>query len=510
VTGRIRAPWALVVAASLLGLVGYSSLQTPAAVQVASPATATATPEVLYPLKVGPTRRYLVDQHNRPFLIAGDSPQSMLVDLSQEQVDQFLANRQRAGFNSVWVNLLCVEYTGGRADATTYDGIGPFTTPGDLSTPNEAYFARADAMLRLAAERGIVVFLDPIETGGWLETLRRNGTAKAAAYGRYLGRRYQGFPNVVWFNGNDFQSWPDPGDDALVLAVARGIKSVDRLHVHTVQLNVEVSSSLDDARWRDVIGLDAAYTYRPTYAEVLKEYARPDHLPVFMVEANYEGEHYYGGPQTLRRQAYWSLLGGAAGQLYGNKYTWPFLQGWQQYLDTVGSRQFTYVTNLFILRRWFDLVPDAGHQVVVSGFGTYTEEGNVDDSDYVTAAATADGTLAIAYLPTSRGVVVDMSRLSGPVRAHWYDPTNGTYLAVAGAPFTNAGTRSFAPPGNNGDGEGDWVLVLTVSREGPVKAAAGWCEQHALDCCADLLLKPRGPDCTVGRLSTAVWKFVRG
>jgi hypothetical protein len=495
VTWRIRVPWALVVAGSLLGLVGYGSLQTPAAVRAASPATATATPEVVYPLKVGPTRRYLVDQHNRPFLIAGDSPQSMLVDLSQEQMVRFLANRRRAGFNSIWVNLLCAESTGGRADATTYDGIGPFTTSGDLSTPNEAYFARADAMLRLAAEHGIVVFLDPIETAGWLETLRRNGAAKAAAYGRYLGRRYQGFPNVVWFNGNDFASWRDPADDALVLAVARGIKSVDRHHVHTVELNVEVSSSLDDARWRDLIGLDAAYTYRPTYAEVLKEYARPDHLPVFMVEANYEGEHYYGGPQTLRRQAYWSLLGGAAGQLYGNKYTWPFLQGWQQYLDTVGSRQFTYVTNLFAPRRWFDLVPDASHQLVVSGFGTYTEEGDVDDSDYVTAAVTSDARLAIAYLPTSRGVVADMSRLSGPVRAYWYDPTKGTYLPVAGAPFPNAGTRSFAPPSHNGDGDGDWVLVLTASKKDPVKAATGWCEQVVLD----LLCEP-APQASKSRL----------
>jgi hypothetical protein len=495
VTWRIRLPWALVVAGWLLGLVGYSSQQTPAAVQAASPATATATPKAVFPLKVDPTRRYLVDQRNQPFLIAGDSPQSMLVNLSQEQMDQFLANRRRAGFNSIWVNLLCVEYTGGRADATTYDGIGPFMTPGDLSTPNEAYFARADGMLRLAAEHGMVVFLDPIETGGWLETLRRNGTAKAAAYGRYLGRRYQGFPNVVWFNGNDFQNWHDPVDDALVLAVARGIMSVDRHHLHTVQLNFEVSSSLDDARWRDVTGLDAVYTYRPTYAEVLKEYARPDHLPVFMVEANYEGEHYYAGPQTLRRQAYWSILGGGAGQLYGNKYTWPFLQGWQQYLDTVGSRQFTYVTNLFALRRWFDLVPDTDHQVVVSGYGTFTEAGNVGDSDYVAAAATPDGRLVIAYLPTSRGVAVDMSRLSGPVRAHWYDPTEGTYLPVTGAPFPNAGTRSFAPPGSNGDGDGDWVLVLTASKEDPVKAANGRCERRELDCCASLLLKPRGSDC---------------
>jgi Protein of unknown function (DUF4038) len=152
---------------------------------------------------------------------------------------------------------------------------------------------------------------------------------------------------------------------------------------------------------------------------VLKEYARLDHLPVFMVEANYEGENDYDGPKTLRRQEYWSLLSGAAGQLYGNRYTWPFRRSWQRYpyhqwqryVDTVGSRQFTYVTNLFAQRRWFGLVPDASHKIVVSGYGTYADDGNVNDNDYVTAASTPDGKLVIAYLPTNRPVVVDMSKL---------------------------------------------------------------------------------------------------
>jgi Protein of unknown function (DUF4038)/Putative collagen-binding domain of a collagenase len=433
----------------------------PAAVQPAPPATPVKTDAPVFPLQVDSTRRYLIDQRSQPFLIVGDSPQAMVVNLSEQQAAQFLANRRRAGFNSVWVNLLCDKYTGGRDDGSTYDGIQPFQTVGDLSTPNEAYFERVDAIVRLAADQGLAVFLDPIETGGWLETLRRNGAAKATAYGRYLGGRYGSFPNIVWFNGNDFQSWRDPNDDALVLAVANGIKSVDPKHLHTLELDYEVSSSLDNDRWRDLIGLDAAYTYRPTYAEVLKEYQRPDHIPIFMVEANYEGEHWYRGPQTLRRQEYWTLLSGGAGQLYGNKYTWPFLKDWEAYLDTVGSRQLTYVTNLFAPRRWFDLVPDVDHKIVVSGYGNFTAEGNVDDSDYVTTAGTSDGKLAIAYLPSDQSVEVDMSKLSGPVQAQWYDPATGTFTPADGSPFADSGTLSFTHRGRNGDGEEDWVLVLT-------------------------------------------------
>jgi len=119
---------------------------------------------VVYPLKASRNGRYLVDQRNVPFMIVGDSPQAMIGNLSLEDAESYLANRKAAGFNAVWVNLLCVKYTGCRDDGATFDGIEAFTTPGDLSTPNPAYFERADAVIRLAARAGIVVFLDPIET----------------------------------------------------------------------------------------------------------------------------------------------------------------------------------------------------------------------------------------------------------------------------------------------------------------------------------------------------------
>ena len=98
----------------------------------------------------------------------------------------------------------------------------------------------------------------------------------------------------------------------------RGIRSVDQPRLQTVELDYPRSSSRDDARWRGLIKLDAAYTYLPTYAEVLRDYNRRPALPVFMVEAGYEFEQNnaaisYGAPHTLRRQEYWTALSGAAG-----------------------------------------------------------------------------------------------------------------------------------------------------------------------------------------------------
>src|SRR5262245_7930316 len=440
-------------------------------IQLAAFKTSGGTPPVgSYALKVSANGRYLVDQNDVPFLITGDSPQALMVNLSEAEAETFFADRQAAGFNLVWINLLCATYTGGRADGSTYDGIIPFTNPGDLSTPNESYFARVDDMINLAAQHGITVLLDPAETGSWLSVLRNNGVAKSRAYGRYLGNRYRSFDNIVWMSGNDFQSWPDSADDAVVQEVARGIRETDDRHIHTVELDYLVSGSLDDPSWASIIQLNASYTYYPTYAQVLLDYNRPNAIPTFLVEANYEFEHNAadeGTPAILRRQAYWSLLSGAAGQLYGNRYTWPFASGWQDNLDTPGSQQVGYVKFLFAPRPWYNLIPDQSHTVVTAGYGTFADTGALGDSDYLTAARTPDGALVMAYMPTLRTITVDMSRLGAPAFASWYDPSNGALSVIAGSPLANSGTRTFTPPGNNAAGDGDWVLLLEATSVPP-------------------------------------------
>jgi hypothetical protein len=191
-----------------------------------------------------------------------------------------------------------------------------------------------------------------------------------------------------------------------------------------------------------------------------------------MVEANYEFEdnfHNLGTltPQILRRQEYWTMLSGATGQLYGNRYTWQFLNGWfnrwQAHLDTIGSKQIGYLVALFGSRSWFDLIPDQSHSLVTAGYGNFSSTGTVMSNDYATAARTADGTLAIVYLPTIRTITVDMSKLSAPMTAQWFDPSTGAYIKVAGSPFTTSGTQNFVPPGKNGDGEGDWILLFETA-----------------------------------------------
>jgi hypothetical protein len=440
-----------------------------------------------YPLKISSTNPHiLVDQNDVPFLVVGDSPHSLWVNLTSSESAFYLANRAAHGINSLWVNLLIIRPIEGRADGSLLDGTKPFTNtmPGtsyfDLSTPNEAYFAHVDEVIRMAATNGIVLMVDPLETAGataglLLRTALANGSTRCRAYGQYLGNRYKNYTNVMWLNGNDFQKWRVATNDAVVTSVALGIKDEAPDQLQTIELNYQASTSLDDPNWAPIIGLNLAYTYYATYAEVLHGYNQSASIPVFMGEANYEydkeGDEDGGTPRILRMQEYWTMLSGAAGQLYGNKYTWRFLPDWRSYLDSPGVIQLGYMENLFAARKWYDLVPDQTHVFVTAGYGSFVTNGppatatrgRFRDNDYVTAALTPDGSLGMAYLPQGGTITVDMSKLQNGITARWFDPTVNAFSAIDGSPFSNTGTRPFTPPGKNGSGDPDWVLVLETA-----------------------------------------------
>ncbi|HWW00429.1 MAG TPA: DUF4038 domain-containing protein [Candidatus Acidoferrum sp.] len=420
-------------------------------------------------MKPSANGRYLVDQDNVPFLIIGDAPHSLIVNTTIADAALYLRNRASNGINTLWVELLCTGYVNGRPDGSMLDGTVPFTNrlgggAYDLTTPNESYFSYVDAIVQMAATNGIQLLLDSLETGDWTSVALANGTSRCRQYGQYLGDRYKRFTNLIWITGNDFQTWRTPTNDAVVTSVALGIKDRDTSHLQTSELDYSVSQSLDDPNWWPIISLNAIYSYYPSYSETLNGYNQANFVPVYFLEGHYEYENVageMGTPNVLRRQEYWSLLSGAnGGYMSGNYWTWTFNSGWQSYLNSPGVAQLRHAKYLIQLRRWFDLIPDQDHKLLTTGYGTFSDSGNVSDNDFATTARTADGNLAISYLPTLRTITVDMTRMAGNTTARWFDPTAGTYSPIIGSPFPNTGTVDFTPTGNNGGGEGDWVLVL--------------------------------------------------
>ena len=422
-----------------------------------------------YPVKIASGGRYLIDQNGTPFLVVGDTAHSLIVNLNESDAATYMIDRKNHGFNSVAIYILCAANVGGRADGSTLDGMLPFTknisssTNYDLTAPNESYFKRVDDMVNIAATNGLLAILDPIETDGWLTTLHSNGNSKCLTYGHYLGNRYKNYNNVLWYNGNDFQTWSTPGDDSLVLSVAQGILSTATNELQTIELNYYTSSSLDDSNWKPIVGINSVYTYYPTYAEVLHAYNQST-IPVIVCEDDYEFKTNPGtdggSTSNLRRQEYWTLLSGATGQVYGNGYLNHFISGWQTHMDTTGATQLEYCTELFVPRAWYNLIPDTSHSVVTAGYGTFSSTGGVGVNNYVTAASTPDGSLVMAYIPTTQTITMNMSKLSGISTARWYDPTSGTFTNILGSPFSNTGSEKFTPPSANSSGDEDWVIVM--------------------------------------------------
>ena len=422
-------------------------------------------------LKASSNHRYLVDQkNNAPVLLVGDSPHSMFVNLNSTDLATYLANRQGHGFNILWVEGLCTDYISNcRSDLSTFDGIKPFTsgtdeTSFDVSTPNAAYWSRVDSYVNTAASYGIIILFDTWETGALMPLARANGNTKMHDYGAFLGNRYKNVPNIIWITGNDFQTWTDPTDNALMQNLMAGIASADPNHLQTTELNFTVSGSLDDPLLVPYTTLAGAYDYYCAYAESLDQYNYPSPVPVFFEEGFYE----YGGTvHNLRTQAWWVALAGAtAGQMYGSLNIYPFASGWKSYLDTTGVTEFGYLRSLLTSIKWYNLIPDQSHTIVTSGYGTLDsgQDGNcINTNDYVTTSYLADGTGSVSYIPQGATVVVDLSKFSGSVTAKWYDPTSGSSNTISGSPFANTGTQSFSTPGTNSSGDPDWVLLLTTN-----------------------------------------------
>ncbi len=441
-----------------------------------------------FPVRISDNGQYLVDAGGAPFLLHGDTAWSLIVQLTKEEAEEYLENRRRKGFNAILVNL--IEFFYADNPPRNKYGDAPFTTPEDFSTPDETYFAHADWVIRKAAEKGILVILNPCYTGyssnfrtsreGWTKAILANGPTKCRDYGRYVGSRFRRHANIIWQAGGDTTIPAGSDLEKNWLELLRGVKE----HVpdrHWTAHWYRFSTALDQSAFAPQMTLDNAYGGNRSYVHTLRAYNRASPKPTFVNEAYYEdttlGAGAVGTPQQMRAQAYWALLSGATGHLFGSDHIWAFgaprgpaekpqppAFNWRAGMDRQPSREMVFVKKFFESRAWHELVPDQDHSVVTSGYGTFGKDDRTAGGDYVTAARTGDGSLVMAYVPStgteSRTITVNMTSLSGAFNARWYNPTNGRYTDIAASPLANTGAGTFKTPGDNGTGANDWVLVL--------------------------------------------------
>ena len=434
---------------------------TPAGMELqATPIDAESTPPVpAFPLAVSPNDRYLQDARGRPLLVHGDAAWSLIAQLTREDAESYLRDRRARGFNTILVSL--VEHLfSSNAPANIY-GDSPFQRPGDFTTPNEAYFAHAEFVLRRTAEEGFLVLLAPAYVGagggphGWYQEMLANGVSTMRRYGAYLGRRYRSLDNIVWVHGGDYSA---PRRE-IIDSVAEGIVSEIPGSLHTAHGSPGLTAAdhWGDAPW---LALNNVYTYDPVASEAARAFGLSPPKPFILIESRYE-EPGQVDEWQVRGQAYQALLSGAAGHVFGNAPIWHF-DGpgteppgldWRAALSSRGAVSMTHLAALLVALRWWDLVPDLEGEVLVGG----RQKGRAQ----AVAAATHDGRLAIVYSPTIRTLKIALARLAGPrVRARWYDPSAGLFFEALGSPFATASTQPFRSDRNNRAGYEDWVLVL--------------------------------------------------
>jgi Protein of unknown function (DUF4038)/Putative collagen-binding domain of a collagenase len=284
-----------------------------------------------------------------------------------------------------------------------------------------------------------------------------NGPEKLHAYGRYLGRRFKNLKNILWVHGGDY----DPPDKDLVRAIADGIREVDPAALHSAH-GSPGGAALEYWRGENWLQVNNIYTYEPAVFAALEQYEDPEVMPFFLIESTYEDEH-DSTEWGLRMQAYQAALSGATGHIFGNNPIWhfdgpglfPAPTSWREAMGRRGSQSMTHLCTLLAPIKWWLLEPDINHGFLINGLG-------FDKGKRPVAALAHDGSFGMVYIPSRRNITLDLRRLAGPtVDARWYDPANGRFHPVEGAPFPRQRVVIPAAATPNDAGYGDWVLELT-------------------------------------------------
>lgn len=411
-----------------------------------------------YPLETSGNQRSLIDSDGQQFLINGDTAWSLMVALTDAEVIQYLDDRHARGFNTILANL--IEHRFAPDPPRNVYGAAPFTTPEDIRTPNDAYFDRCVGIVQQALDRDMMAMMTPAYLGivgggeGWWQALSARTASEAEAYGAYLGAKFAAFPNIVWVMGGDHFA-----QEVLsrTRALVTGLKSTGRadwLFTYHAGPNTSSSEVVGDEPWLD---LNATYAYEDPglVAQFEQDYGWTPTRPFFLLESRYE--HEPNPPVSrlaLRSQAYWSVLTGGMGALFGNNPIWHFENDrpfpnagtWESNLNGNGSQDRIRFRNLFSTYDWSSLRPDRSRAVLTGG------EGSGADAAY--AAKSNDSTLVIIYTPSQRALTVNLDALTGSdATVWWFNPRDGS--VDAGTPVVSAGSRDFTPPTND-----DWVLVI--------------------------------------------------
>lgn len=406
--------------------------------------------EVPGPIRVSPNGRYFVDREGKPFFWLGDTAWPLFAQYSRTQAEAYLKNRAEKGFTIIQGVLAWGQGTGFESKVPMANAAGdkPWLND-DPSTPNDAYFKHVDYLVGFANRQGLILAMLPT-WGYYVNDVRTIHAGNARAYGRWLGRRYQGAPNVVWINGGDRIA---TGFEEVYRELARGLREGDNgAHLITYHPCGWRSSSqyFHQDEWLDFNMIETWTEWSKIYPAIISDSLRTPAKPVVLGEGAYEnGPEYPQGPitpQIVRRQAWWSFMAGGF-HTYGQNQMWRMEKGWESSFDTPGAGNVAKMKEILSSLNWWELIPDQG--VFATGVGS--------EKTLNTAMRSASGDRVLIYLASQCTVFVHLDKIAARnCKATWINPANGTRKDAGtfvtgnlnGKIFPDGRTQYFSTPGH--------------------------------------------------------------
>ena len=400
--------------------------------------------EPVYPVKVSPNGRYLVDQKGSPVFWLGTTQWQLFRDNTPEEAGTILANVKGKGFAFVQAMLVGV----GDGTRPNANGAKPWVNDDPL-TPNEAYFKNVDSVIESARAGNVVISLT-LYHQRWRRLITQEN---ARAWAKWLAQRYRDVPTLVWSMTPEAK----PEFVPVLRELAAGLREGDGgAHLITFKPDPAPYSSsfLHEESWLDFDAMQVWNRVNLIYPMVTKDYNLKPVKPVLMAEGAYEAGSEYGfdvTPLWVRRQAYYSYLCGAH-FTYGHNDSWRVLPTWKKALDAPGAVQMGILKKIFLGREeWWHLVPD--QSILASGGNTKGDVLNL-------AARHKDGKWIMVYLGAKASFSINMDRFTAgnQAKASWIDPRTGG--AASAGSFPNSGVQTFSTP----EGWEDALLVLESSK----------------------------------------------
>ncbi len=407
-------------------------------------------------LKVAEDHRHLVTEDGKPFFYLGDTAWELFHRLTREEADLYLTTRAKQGFNVVHAVALA-EY-----DVSIPNAYGELPLENlDPTKPREAYFQHVDYIVNKAESLGLYIGFLPTWGDKWNQKWGKGPEIftpeNARWYGEWLGRRYKDKP-LVWILGGDRPVENDRQRE-VIRAMAAGLKAGDECH-HLISFHPNGGRNSADF-WPDEPWLDFHQFQSGHHAQAIHNFDfNVKNLALKALKPTLDGEPCYEDHPVrglakkdvtptmwfdeydARRAAWWDVLSGSCGHVYGDHSVWQFLSDkhpsvffartpWQKAIEYPGAVQMGWMKAFLEKLDWQKLRRDDAF------LGELPKK--LRPGQQPMAAVATDGSFAVVYLPGD-GVPSfkpDFTRLAfkyGEAEAQAFDPAAGGWLTLISGP----------------------------------------------------------------------------